>query len=185
VNALAGFQRVIVSEIAGTTRDVVTVQLAFDGWPVELTDTAGLRVAEGLEAEGIDRAKRVLGEADLIIWVMDSSQQEIVFPDVKTTEVAKLHSSRWLYVLNKSDISSNLPARTPSGAVYVSATTKAGVPELIAAIASRLVPDIPASGAAVPFTPQLAEKVIAAREALSHDRIEEVTQLLRDCLPST
>src|SRR6185369_14624432 len=52
VNALAGFQRAVVSDIAGTTRDVVSVPVAFDGWPVELTDTAGLREAEGLEAAG-------------------------------------------------------------------------------------------------------------------------------------
>ena len=69
VNALAGFQRSVVSEIAGTTRDVVSVQLAFDGWPVELTDTAGLREAEGLEAEGVARANRALAEADLVLWV--------------------------------------------------------------------------------------------------------------------
>ena len=69
VNALAGYQRAVVSEVAGTTRDAVSVQLAFDGWPVELTDTAGLREAEGLEAEGIERARRVLAEADLVLWL--------------------------------------------------------------------------------------------------------------------
>ena len=52
VNALAGYQRAVVSEVAGTTRDVVTVQLAFDGWPVELTDTAGLRDAAGPRSRG-------------------------------------------------------------------------------------------------------------------------------------
>src|SRR5262249_7726954 len=42
VNALAGYQRSVVSEVAGTTRDAVSVRTAFDGWPVELIDTAGL-----------------------------------------------------------------------------------------------------------------------------------------------
>src|SRR5439155_1993256 len=69
VNALAGYQRTVVSEVAGTTRDAVSVQLAFDGWPVELTDTAGLREASGLEAAGIERAKRALAEADLVLWL--------------------------------------------------------------------------------------------------------------------
>ena len=80
VNALAGFQRAVVSEVAGTTRDVVTVQLAFDGWPVELTDTAGLRDAEGLEAEGIERAKKAVDDADLVVWVMDAADPECAWP---------------------------------------------------------------------------------------------------------
>jgi tRNA modification GTPase len=49
INALAGYQRSVVSETAGTTRDVVTVQVAFDGWPVELADTAGLRASGAAE----------------------------------------------------------------------------------------------------------------------------------------
>ncbi|HEV3386889.1 MAG TPA: GTPase, partial [Gemmata sp.] len=100
MNALAGYQRAIVSEIAGTTRDVVTVPVAFDGWPVELTDTAGLRTAGGLEAEGIARAKKVLGEADLAIWVMDSSQEKPAYPDAETAAVARLPLTCWLIVLN-------------------------------------------------------------------------------------
>src|SRR4029453_3197945 len=43
INALAGYQRTIVSHVPGTTRDVVTTTTAIDGWPVELADTAGLR----------------------------------------------------------------------------------------------------------------------------------------------
>jgi tRNA modification GTPase len=181
VNALAGFQRAIVSEIAGTTRDAIRVQVAFDGWPVELTDTAGLRNATGLEAEGIERAKRVLREADLVVWVMDSSQQELVFPDAETAAAINSPSNRWLIVMNKSDIAIGEPRDAPRGAIRVSATTKSGIPELIAAICSRLVPNVPSPSAAVPFTPQLAKLVCAAHEALTHNRIEEAIQLLRDC----
>ena len=56
VNALAGYGRSIVAPTPGTTRDVVTTNIAIDGWPIELVDTAGLRKAtEALEGEGIDR----------------------------------------------------------------------------------------------------------------------------------
>jgi tRNA modification GTPase len=184
MNALAGFQRAIVSEIAGTTRDVVSVPVAFDGWPVELTDTAGLRTAGGLEAEGIERAKRVLGEADLVIWVMDSSQEKPAYPDVEAVAVARLPLAFWLFVSNKSDISTSLPSITPYDSLRVSATTKAGITELISAIVSRLVPAVPPSGAAIPFTPQLVELVIAAYEAMSQNRIEETIQLLRATQPN-
>ena len=72
INALAGFERSVVAPVAGTTRDVVTVRVAFDGWPVELSDTAGLRDSgEALEAEGIARTKSRLASADLVVWVMD------------------------------------------------------------------------------------------------------------------
>jgi tRNA modification GTPase len=181
VNALAGYQRVIVSEIAGTTRDAVTVQVAFDGWPVELTDTAGLREAEGLEAKGIERARRVLREADLVLWVMDASQGEPVCPDAETAALAKHPLNQWLLILNKSDLSSDIQLDIP-GAIRVSAITKAGIHELIAAIVDQLVPIAPPPGAAVPFTPKLSDRLIAAHEAMKRNSLEEAIQLLRDCL---
>ena len=64
----------------GTTRDVVSVPVAFDGWPVELTDTAGLREAEGLEAEGVERAKKAVRDAGLVLWVMDAADSEGGWP---------------------------------------------------------------------------------------------------------
>src|SRR5439155_7912555 len=61
VNALAGYSRTIISPTPGTTRDLLTVPIALDGWPVELIDTAGLRAAvEPLEQQGIERADRAL-----------------------------------------------------------------------------------------------------------------------------
>jgi tRNA modification GTPase len=163
VNALAGFQRTVVSEVPGTTRDVITVQLALDGWPVELTDTAGLREAEGLEAEGIARAKRVLAEADLVVWLHDASE-----PPVADAP----GSPGSLVVWNKADLASG-----PLAGLSVSAKTGAGIPELVAEIVRRLVPDPPPPGAAVPFTPQLADLVEAAGENPA-----EAVRLLRDCL---
>lgn len=160
VNALAGYQRTVVSEVAGTTRDAVRVPLAFDGWPVELTDTAGLRDAEGLEAAGIDRAKRVRAEADLVLWVMDAAALVARPPD----------SPNELVVWNKADLA-------PAPGFAVSALTGQGVPELAAAIARRLVPDPPPPGAAVPYTPELAAAVEAALAADPAD----ATRVLREC----
>jgi tRNA modification GTPase len=167
VNALAGYQRSVVSEVAGTTRDVVSVQLAFDGWPVELTDTAGLRDAEGLEAEGIDRAKRVLAEADLVVWVMDASVSPVAHAPGSPGSFA---------VWNKSDL-----AREPLPGIAVSALHGTGIAELVAEIIRQLVPHAPPPGAAVPFTPQLTDLVEAADAALAAGRTEEAARLLRSC----
>ena len=150
-----------MSPVAGTTRDAVSVRLAFDGWPVELTDTAGLRDAEGLEAEGIERARRALAEADLVLWVRDASEPP----------VADAHGPPGLVVWNKSDLA-------PAPGLAVSALTGAGIPELVAAIVRRLVAHPPPPGAAVPYTPELADRVEAAAAAPT-----DAPRLLRACLP--
>ena len=72
LNALAGFTRSVVSTIAGTTRDAVSVSLAFDGWPADVVDTAGLRdTSDSLEREGIGRTVDAVSTSDLCLWVVD------------------------------------------------------------------------------------------------------------------
>ncbi len=182
VNALAGYQRAVVSEVAGTTRDVVTVPVAFDGWPIELTDTAGLRDAAGLEAEGIDRAKRVLAEADLVVWLLDGTAPKLTWP-TDDVPVAKL-----ITVVNKSDAmigwGPDPDAGDAWGLLLISAKTGSGIPELVAEIVRRLVPVPPAPGVAVPFTPRLADSVEAANAALSRGDLSETARLLRLCVES-
>lgn len=151
VNAIAGYQRSVVSPVAGTTRDVVTTFVALDGWPVELADTAGLRRAtESLEAEGIELARRFLREADLVVWLLDGGDANPVWPtDTNNT----------LVVVNKAD---HPLAFDAADLLCVSATTGDGVPQLIAEVVRRLVPVAPLSGEAVPYTPALADLVLAA-----------------------
>ena len=163
VNALAGYQRSVVSEVAGTTRDVVTAAVAFDGWPVELIDTAGLRAADGLEAEGIERARRVLGEADLVVWVMDGTAPEMVWAG------EDIPRSKVLAAVNKSDAMTGWGSDPNAGDAWglplVSAVTGAGLGGLATELVRRLVPDPPEPGAAVPFTPRLANLIEAASTA--------------------
>ncbi|RDJ09811.1 tRNA uridine-5-carboxymethylaminomethyl(34) synthesis GTPase MnmE [Rhizobium grahamii] len=74
MNALAKRDVAIVTDIAGTTRDVLHVDLSMDGYLVKLYDTAGLRdAAERVEREGIRRAEKAISEADLLIYVEDMS----------------------------------------------------------------------------------------------------------------
>jgi tRNA modification GTPase len=172
INALAGYQRSIVAPVAGTTRDVVTVTVALDGWPVELADTAGLREnVESLEAAGIDRARRQLAEADLVYWVLDGSEPNPARPTGPGSVV----------IINKTD----LPAAwsySASDGLLVSAATGAGVPELAADVVRRLVPVAPAPGAAVPYTPELADRIEQASQLVTAGESAAAREILADCL---
>jgi tRNA modification GTPase len=156
LNALAGYQRSIVSPTAGTTRDVVGVELAFDGWPVRVSDTAGLRDAgEQLEAAGIELAERELATADLVVWVVDFSEPEPVWAPHD-------FNGRLLAVINKGDFPRSWgEGGWPDawGGLLVSAKMGTGIPGLVAEIVHRLFPVVQQPGEAVPFTPELCEMV--------------------------
>ena len=143
LNAIAGYGRAIVSPVAGTTRDAVGVTVAVDGWPVRLTDTAGLRATvDPLEAAGVAKAREVLARADAVIAVADGADPA-ASPDVPPYP-------RTLRVWNKVDLPG--AGSVPEGWLGVSAATGGGVPDLLAALAGRLVPGAPPVGAPVPVT---------------------------------
>ncbi|MCS6852525.1 MAG: 50S ribosome-binding GTPase [Gemmataceae bacterium] len=170
MNALMGYARSIVAPIPGTTRDVVTALTAFDGWPVELADTAGLRPgAEGLEAAGMERARGTMGEADLVLWVVDAAAAP-VWPEELAGPV--------LLVVNKIDLPPAWDLERAGNAVRVSAETGAGLADLSRALAAALVPTAPEAGAAVPFTPGLAARCEEAAAALRGGRVEEAAALV-------
>jgi tRNA modification GTPase len=144
INALVGFQRSIVFDQPGTTRDVVSVQTAMDGWPIELSDTAGIRSAtDAIEAEGVERAQAQLASADLVILVTDPDQAADRLEDLLLPDVTKV-----IRVWNKSDLHA-----APSGEFLATSTLEqTGVAELLEAIVGRLVSKVPAAGDAVVFT---------------------------------
>jgi len=179
MNALAGYQRSVVAPMPGTTRDLVRVRLAFEGWPVEFTDTAGLRLAtESLEASGIARALGALASADLVVWLMDASASEPVPPPTEHVD------GRWLIVENKADLCPENFSKHLQvvDCPRVSALTGFGVSGLIATIAHRLVADPPLAGAAVPFTRTLADAVEAAARWMRHGDFHSAREILANCL---
>jgi tRNA modification GTPase len=152
INALAGYVRSIVSPIPGTTRDVVTVRLAIDGWPVEMADTAGIRPSTSdLEQQGINRALDAAHEADLRFWLLDGST-EPVFPDAGTD---------WHLLVNKIDLPAAWDWQSAASAAHISAKTQAGMAELCELISRQLVPNPPAPGEAVPCSSEQIEWVIS------------------------
>ena len=74
---LARREVAIVSPHAGTTRDVIEVQLDLDGYPVTVIDTAGIRETDDpVEQEGVRRARARAAEADLVLWLVDAEHEE-------------------------------------------------------------------------------------------------------------
>ena len=187
VNALAGYQRAVVSEVAGTTRDAVSVQVAFDGWPVELVDTAGRREASGLELEGIELGARAQTEADVLLWVLDLSDPAAVQPDLRKLWDAVPAWCLVQLVANKCDQGwkwepkAMQGSENRQGALPVSAATGEGVAELAQVLVGYLVPECP-PGTPVPYTDELVRLVCEAEQALDSGRPEDAARLLRDAL---
>ncbi|HEX6071605.1 MAG TPA: tRNA uridine-5-carboxymethylaminomethyl(34) synthesis GTPase MnmE, partial [Sphingomicrobium sp.] len=120
LNAIVGQDRAIVTDVPGTTRDLIEVPLALDGIPILLTDTAGLReTADQVEAIGVSRAQALVDSADVLLWL-------------GTPDDAPNHP-RLVRVHSKAD----LPGRRapPAGSLAVSARTGMGLGALSEKIA--------------------------------------------------
>lgn len=121
MNALSGRERAIVSDRAGTTRDVLELDFEVHGIPVRLLDTAGLRVSgDDIEQEGVRRARHAAGEADVVLFVADATRPETW----ECTEPARLK------VMNKIDLVDADDAGM-DGFLPVSARQGAGMAALI------------------------------------------------------
>lgn len=102
LNRISGEDRAIVTEIAGTTRDAIEAETTHQGYRFVFTDTAGLREShDPVERIGIERSRKVLQEADLVLFVLDAGAG--VTADDRRI-FAELDLSRTLVVLNKSDL---------------------------------------------------------------------------------
>ena len=126
MNLLSGQDAAIVTEVAGTTRDILREQIDIDGLAVELIDTAGLRDdPDAIEAEGIRRARRALADADAVFWVQDATVSE------EADE--KLPMGIPIVILrNKIDLTGDKagPVSDEPHALNISAQTGAGIDDL-------------------------------------------------------
>jgi len=128
MNQLARREVAIVSPHAGTTRDVIEVQLDLDGYPVTVIDTAGIRETDDpVEQEGVRRARARAADADLVLWLADGSQAAIQHDGLAPV---------WM-VRNKIDLdaaSRPLAEKSGQGVFQISASRGDGLPELIGAL---------------------------------------------------
>jgi tRNA modification GTPase len=162
LNALAGFARSIVFDQPGTTRDIVTAEIALQGWPVRLVDTAGLRDSnDALESAAIALAHEQVALADCRLIVLDASQA----PEPEDFELLAAWPEA-IVVAHKADLVDVWCDRTAPMAWRVSSLTGSGVEALAEAIARNLVPRVPDSGIAVPITVRQVELLQRAKNAL-------------------
>lgn len=141
LNALAGIERAIVTDIAGTTRDVLHEKITLNGLPITLTDTAGLReTGDVVEKEGIRRAIKEIEQADLLLLVYDLSQGEDPLQLAQEYFADHLEPKRLMLIGNKADLTG---AEAVIGDyqgfrhITVSAKLETGVQSLIDAITAH------------------------------------------------
>ncbi len=136
MNLLAGFDKSIVTSVAGTTRDIVEESVTLDDLVLNLSDTAGIReTVDEIESIGVDKARKKLGSASLALCVFDASR---ALDDEDLAIIRMAENIPAVAVLNKSDLVKQINAdeikRHFKETVAVSAKNADGVNELIQAV---------------------------------------------------
>ena len=141
LNALVGFDRAIVTDIAGTTRDTVEEKAVVGGVLLRLIDTAGIRETDdAVEKIGVERSRRAVEQADLVLALMDGSRQP-TDDDAAILRLAIESGKPWIFVqtkkdLTKSAVSLGVIGENAPPAVALSALTGEGLDALASAIAA-------------------------------------------------
>ena len=166
LNALAGFDRVIVTEIAGTTRDTVEETVIVGSTRMRLIDTAGIRQTEDrIEAMGVERSRKEAENADLVIFVCDGSQP-LTEEDRAVINVC-LDAEHAIALINKSDLGAKVqPSDLPFMTVIpISARTGEGLEQLANAVDVMFAGDMPCDGSILTNTRQF-DAIRRAYEAM-------------------
>ena len=143
-NVLGGSERALVSDIPGTTRDVIERSVRLGAVNVRLLDTAGDREAEGLEAEGIALGRKLTEEADLLVVVVPAHA-----PKEGQRILRDLKERPHLIVANHADRLHEAPSSELKGMIFTSAKEKRGIAELGEAISEALVGELPGGASLV------------------------------------
>ncbi len=133
MNMFAGYEKAIVTSVPGTTRDIVEEKISIEGLILNLTDTAGIHdTADEVESIGIQRAKDSIKEADLILFMIDSSDDL----NIEDRYILKeIQDKKSIVILNKTDLSCRtnkdlISDMTDSPVVEVSVKDKTGIQDL-------------------------------------------------------
>lgn len=150
LNAIAGYERAIVTDVPGTTRDHIEVALALSGVPIRLIDTAGLRDSDELvERIGVDRALKLVEVADVVVWLGDSGDAP------PHPQLIRVHA--------RADIPDRGPA--PAGSLAVSSLTGLGLNELTRAVSELARAILPVEGE-IALNRRQADCIEQARDSL-------------------
>ena len=135
LNALLKEKRAIVTDVPGTTRDVIEEYLNLDGIPIRITDTAGIRETEDIvEKIGVEKSKEKIEEADLIVLMLDTSRE---IDDEDKAIIDKIKDRKYIVLLNKIDLDIKMSQEVISNInnkIHISAKTGMGIDDLKAEI---------------------------------------------------
>ncbi len=165
LNALLRAPRAIVTDVAGTTRDVIEECVNIDGIPVNLVDTAGILVPrDKVEEEAVRRSREAIASADIVLCVLD---QSCPLDETDRALIAGISHPRRIMVLNKADLPSGLGHDVFEGSPKVSALRRDGMDELRRAMVRMATGDaaVEARGVLVNDV-RHAEALQGAKEAL-------------------
>ncbi|MFN9719703.1 MAG: GTPase, partial [Planctomycetota bacterium] len=155
MNAISGRNRAIVSDVPGTTRDLLEADVFLEGWPFVFVDSAGIRVAAGCELEqsGIEFSRQLASSADVTCVVVDQSQ-----PDEVSSLLKMDRERRICMLLNKCDLQeahrSSIHVDLNVPAFQVSAVTGQGIPEFLAWLVRCVIPEDPDPDTTLPILPR-------------------------------
>ncbi len=148
LNALSGYERSIVTDISGTTRDVVEETVVFGGMKLILTDTAGIRATDDVvEAIGVRKSYEQLEQADLIICVFDGSR-EMSAEDAEIAEKIKTLNAVKIAAVNKTDLSDKFDYDLSAfeNVIHISAKNKTGIEALENLVKTAFAFNAPSDG---------------------------------------
>ena len=166
LNTLAGYERVIVTEIAGTTRDTIEESVMVGNTRLRLIDTAGIRNTDDrIEAIGVERSKQAVENADLVLFVCDGSKP-LTDEDQEVIRVC-MDVENAIALINKSDIASVVvPSDLPfMQVIYISAETGEGLDQLADVIDVMFANETPCDGSVL-TNPRQFDAVRRAYEAM-------------------
>ena len=172
LNALAGYERAIVTDIPGTTRDTVEESVLCGGVLLRLIDTAGIRDTEDIvEQKGVERSRQAITSADLVLAVVDGTEKPTGVGEIFRLAAECPH---WIAVYTKRDLappymvlaSSPAPAAPPAASVSLSSVTGEGLDKLEKAVSSLFPAGDPKEAGSLLTDQRQEDAVRRARDAV-------------------
>lgn len=174
LNAVVGYERSIVFDQPGTTRDRVEAEVIFDGWPFQFADTAGVRneARDEIEAVGVAAARVSMLDSEACLLVVDSSHGWTADDAALFAAIPSTHARA--IVWNKTDLASDhQPPDSVGPVIQTSAVTRSGLDNLLNWLTGTLIPDVPEVGEPLPVSDSLIESVERALKTRSLEGLRQ------------
>lgn len=178
LNRILGYSRAIVFDQPGTTRDVISAGTSLDGWPITLSDTAGIhRSFDAVEQAGVAIAQREAQQADVLVYLADLTQSDSPSMSPDRPDLWTGMAPRCVRIIHKWDLRAP-DSSLADGWLGVSAFTGEGVAELLESIQHQLVPRNPDPGEPIPFRPRHEQHLANCRAAMEAGAMARATHEL-------